>query len=41
MTNESETFNKVQQLQIVALDELSICVDSVAQCSSQCNPHGL
>ena len=38
MTNESETFNKAQQLQIVALGELSICVDSVAQCSILCYP---
>ena len=38
MTNESETFNKAQQLEIVALGELSICVDSVAQCSTLCDP---
>ena len=38
MTNESETFNTAQQLEIVALGELSTCVDSVAQCSTLCDP---
>ena len=38
MTNESETFNTAQQLEIVALGELSTCVDSVTQCSTLCDP---